>query len=67
MMKIILKNKSSILQEIDLKQYEVDNIVFGSDLVKEILLEHDFKYGVVSEKKKGTTFYFVIKKFNKCK
>jgi signal transduction histidine kinase len=39
----------------------------GLSIVKEILLDHDFKYGVVSEKKKGTTFYFVIKKFNKCK
>lgn len=41
MMKVILKNKNNILKEIDLNSYKIDNIVFGTDLVKEILLERE--------------------------
>lgn len=34
----------------------------GLSIVKEILKNHNFNYGVKSELKKGTTFYFEIKK-----
>lgn len=34
----------------------------GLSIVKEILVKHNFKYGVKSEKNKGTTFYFEINK-----
>ncbi len=34
----------------------------GLSIVKEILQKHDFEYGVRSQKKNGTTFYFRIKK-----
>ena len=34
----------------------------GLSIVKEILEKHGFKYGVNSQKNKGTTFYFNIKK-----
>lgn len=34
----------------------------GLSIVKNILEMHKFKYGVISEKKKGTTFYFEIKR-----
>lgn len=34
----------------------------GLSIVKEILTMHNYKYGVESEKDKGTTFYFEIKK-----
>lgn len=37
----------------------------GLSIVKEILVSHDFKYGVNSIKNKGTTFYFRINKDNK--
>lgn len=34
----------------------------GLSIVKSILEHHHFKYGVKSEKNKGTTFYFYVKK-----
>ena len=34
----------------------------GLSIVKNILLLHNFEYGVTSKKNKGTTFYFKIKK-----
>lgn len=34
----------------------------GLSIVKNILVKHNFKFGVTSIKNKGTTFYFVIKK-----
>lgn len=34
----------------------------GLSIVKEILDKHNFEYGVISKKNKGTTFYFKIKK-----
>ena len=36
----------------------------GLSIVKEILVKHNFIYGVNSEKNKGTTFYFKINKHN---
>ena len=33
----------------------------GLSIVKNILVKHNFKYGVHSIKNKGTTFYFEIK------
>lgn len=39
----------------------------GLSIVKEILECHDFTYGVRSEKNKGTTFYFRVKKVNNVK
>lgn len=39
----------------------------GLSIVKNILVGHNFKYGVESKKNKGTTFYFIapiIKKEN---
>ncbi len=36
----------------------------GLSIVKNILLLHNFDYGVTSKKNKGTTFYFKIKKDN---
>ncbi len=39
----------------------------GLSIVKEILESHDFTYGVKSEKNKGSTFYFKIKKVNNVK
>lgn len=52
------------------KYYKVDKkykrVAYGTGLglsiVKNILLMHNFKYGVSSEKGDGTTFYFVIDK-----
>ena len=39
----------------------------GLSIVKEILVKHNFNYGVKSEKNKGTTFYFKVQKFNNIK
>lgn len=39
----------------------------GLSIVKEILVKHNFNYGVKSEKNKGTTFYFKVYKFNNIK
>lgn len=39
----------------------------GLSIVKEILVKHNFNYGVKSEKNKGTTFYFKVRKFNNIK
>lgn len=39
----------------------------GLSIVKEILVKHNFDYGVRSEKNKGTTFYFRVCKFNNMK
>ncbi len=39
----------------------------GLSIVKEILVSHDFNYGVKSKKNKGTTFYFKIRKVNNVK
>lgn len=39
----------------------------GLSIVKEILVKHNFNYGVKSEKNKGTTFYFKVHKFNNIK
>lgn len=39
----------------------------GLSIVKEILVKHNFDYGVRSIKNKGTTFYFRISKFNNYK
>lgn len=39
----------------------------GLSIVKNILVIHNFDYGVKSIKKKGTTFYFKIKKVDKTK
>lgn len=39
----------------------------GLSIVKNILEGHNFKYGVLSKKNKGTTFYFRIPKSNKKK
>lgn len=36
----------------------------GLSIVKEILDSHNFSYGVRSEKNKGTTFYFKVRKSN---
>lgn len=36
----------------------------GLSIVKEILVRHNFEYGVKSEKNKGSTFYFKISKNN---
>lgn len=36
----------------------------GLSIVKNILLLHNYEYGVTSKKNKGTTFYFKIKKDN---
>lgn len=35
----------------------------GLSIVRNILEQHKFKYGVISKKNKGTTFYFEIDKF----
>lgn len=37
----------------------------GLSIVKNILEKHNFKYGVLSEKDKGSTFYFRIKRVKK--
>jgi len=37
----------------------------GLSIVKNILVQHNFKYGVESKKNKGTTFYFEIPKCKK--
>ena len=34
----------------------------GLSIVKNILILHNYNYGVISKKGKGTTFYFDIKK-----
>ena len=34
----------------------------GLSIVKNILEEHNYQYGVLSEKDKGSTFYFIINK-----
>jgi signal transduction histidine kinase len=55
------------------KYYKVDkthkrNIVgtgLGLSIVKNILLKHNFEYGVVSKKKQGSSFYFVVPKRTK--
>lgn len=39
----------------------------GLSIVKEVLESHDFTYGVKSEKNKGSTFYFKVKKLNNVK
>lgn len=39
----------------------------GLSIVKEILVKHNFNYGVKSEKNKGTTFFFKVHKFNNIK
>ena len=39
----------------------------GLSIVKGILVSHDFSYGAVNNKDKGTTFYFRIKKSRKTK
>jgi len=49
------------------KQYSRTNIGtgLGLSIVKEILMKHNYKYGVTSKKGKGTTFYFeatIVKK-----
>ena len=37
----------------------------GLSIVKNILELHSYKYGVISKKNKGTTFYFEMKVKNK--
>lgn len=57
------------------KYYKVDKkykrVTYGTGLglsiVKNILLLHDFNYGVDSKKDRGTKFYFKIKKIKKTK
>lgn len=57
------------------KYYKVDKkykrVTYGTGLglsiVKNILLQHDFDYGVDSKKGIGTKFYFEIKKYKKIK
>lgn len=39
----------------------------GLSIVKNILTIHNFKFGVNSVKKQGSTFYFEIPKIKKCK
>ena len=39
----------------------------GLSIVKNIFELHNYKYGVISEKDKGSTFYFEIPKEKKCK
>lgn len=39
----------------------------GLSIVKEVLESHDFTYGVKSEKNRGSTFYFKVKKLNNVK
>ena len=36
----------------------------GLNICKSILIRHNFNYGVISKKGKGTTFYFEFKKVN---
>ena len=43
-------------------QRNVVSTGIGLSIVKEILTKHKFDYGVKSVPKKGTTFYFKIKK-----
>ena len=49
-----------------LKNYKRNNIGtgLGLSIVKNIFEMHNYKYGVISKKDKGTTFYFEIKKKN---
>ena len=42
-------------------QRELKGTGLGLSIVKNILVNHGFKYGVESIKKKGTTFWFIIK------
>lgn len=42
-------------------QRNVISTGLGLSIVKQILLEHNFKYGVKSTLKKGSTFYFYVK------
>ena len=46
----------------DSKKHKRDSIGtgLGLSIVKNILKLHHFEYGVKSEKKKGTTFYFIV-------
>ena len=37
-------------------------ITLGLSIVKNILEQHNYKYGVISKKNKGTTFYFETRK-----
>ena len=73
LVEIIDTGKGIKKEEIDLiwdKYYKNDknhqrNVVgtgLGLSIVKTILENHHFKYGVKSEKNKGTTFYFYVKK-----
>lgn len=73
LVEIIDTGKGIKKEEIDLiwdKYYKNDknhqrNVVgtgLGLSIVKTILENHHFKYGVRSEKNKGTTFYFYVKK-----
>ena len=45
------------------KSYQRENVGtgIGLSIVKNILINHNFKYGVDSVKNKGTTFWFIIK------
>ena len=73
LVEIIDTGKGIKKEEIDLiwdKYYKNDknhqrNVVgtgLGLSIVKTILENHHFKYGVKSEKNKGTAFYFYVKK-----
>ncbi len=73
LVEIVDTGKGIKKEEIDLiwdKYYKNDknhqrNVVgtgLGLSIVKTILENHHFKYGVRSEKNKGTTFYFYVKK-----
>lgn len=73
--KIEVKDTGSGIDEKELKNiwdkyYKIDKTHsrsnngsgIGLSIVKNILINHSFEYGVTSKKGKGTTFYFEIKK-----